>query len=143
MFGVPTEVIVTFASAIGSWWMKKSAQDAANIARERELQIQVREQANVLMDSAAKRSSPWLRKFAAITILLTFCVGLLLVSFFPDINVSIPVEVPQKSFLFGLLKWGKGIEVIEATGFVLPDWVKYSICAIVGFLFGPGFAKTK
>jgi len=143
MLGLPTEVIVTLVAAVGSWWMKKSAQDAANLARERELQIVTKKRVSEIQDSASKRSSPWLRKFAAITILLTTFGGILLVAFFKDIPVSIIQEVPQKSFLFGLFKWGKGIEVITANGYVLPEWVRYSICAVVGFLFGPGFAKAR
>lgn len=142
MFGLPTEVIVTLVSAVGSWWMKKNAQDAANLARERELQIQAREQSSALQDAAAKRSSPWLRKFAAITILLTVFGGTLLVAFFQDIDVSVIVPKAQKSLL-GIFKWGKDYDVITASGFVQPEWVRYSICAVIGFLFGPGFAKTK
>ena len=140
---IPMEVVVTMATAGGSWIMKKSSQDAADRLRERELTLKALGQQTDAMDAASKRSSPWLRKFAAITILLTTFGGMFVLAFFPNIPTQILHEVPAKEFLFGLIKWGGGLKVVSAYGFVQPEWVRYSVCAVIGFLFGPGFAKTR
>ena len=130
-------------TALGSWWLKKKSQDAADLREERLAWIQSRKRSTEDANEAAKRSSPWLRKFAAICVLSVAFGGILLVAFFPDIPVTIIEKVPKYSFLWGLVKWGSSYEVIQANGFVLLEWVRFSVCAIVGFLFGPGFAKTK
>jgi hypothetical protein len=128
MFGLPVEVTVGMLSTLGGFAMKLMAQKAAN---QHEL-IKI-----------AKRSSPWLRKFAAITVLLVAFVGIFIVAFIPSVPVSIVQDAPQKSLLWGLVKWGKQTEVIIANGFVIADWFKYSVISIVFFLFGTGAAKTK
>ena len=95
-----------------------------------------------MADAAAKRSSPWLRKFAAIVVLLVAFVGIFAVAWAPNVPVSIVQDAPQKSILWGLVKWGKATEVVVANGFVIADWFKYSVISIVFFLFGTGAAKT-
>lgn len=142
VFGIPIETVVTVITAVGSWYMKKKAQDAADLAEERKFWIQSHSAISSYQDAAAKRSSPWVRKFAAVFIIVV-CFGGLLAMAFARIPVSQIVDVPQKSFLFGLFKWGETVKVLQATGFVLPDWVRFSVCTVVGFLFGSGLAKTK
>lgn len=142
MFGIPLEAIVTIASAAGSWWMKHKSQQSAYLAEERKAHREDHMQVGKLSDAAAKRSSPWLRKFAAIVIILATFGGIIAAAFL-EIPVAEIDEIPQKSFLWGLFKWGDTIRVTTAEGLVFPGWVRYSICTVVGFLFGPGFAKTK
>ena len=93
-------------------------------------------------DAAARRSSPFLRKAVAVLIITICFGGLLLVSFFPDIPVSIIEQVPQKEIFWGMIKWGKHFEVTTAPGFVFPEWAKYSITSVIGFLFGTGASKA-
>ena len=143
MFGIPLEVIVTLVSSVASWWMKKKAQDAADLAAERKAWIAKSKRIDDSQDRAARRSNPWLRKFVAVTVISVSFVGIFVIAFFPDIPVSIIEEVPRNSFLWGLIEWGSTFEVITADGFVLPEWVRFSVCTIVGFLFGSGFAKTR
>ena len=81
-----------------------------------------------------------MRKFAAMIVLFVAFGGLFAVAFFADIPVSIVEEAPSKSFL-GLFEWGGGTKVTVASGFVIPEWFKYSVISIIHFLFGTGAAK--
>ena len=143
MFGLPAEVITGMASVVGGFAMKLMAQKHADNVAIMKLAIEQRQQASDLADAASKRSSPWLRKFAAIVVLLIAFVGLFAVAWAPEVDVSIVQDVPQKSFLWGLIKWGRTTEVISANGFVIQDWFRFSVITIIGFLFGSGFAKVK
>ena len=110
MFGIPLEVIVTLASSFASWWMKKKAQDAADLAAERKAWIQKTRRMDDSFDAAQKRGTPWLRKFVAVVVIGVSFVGIFTMAFFPEIPVSIIEEVPKSSFLWGLIEWGSGFE---------------------------------
>ncbi|VGO14726.1 hypothetical protein PDESU_03295 [Pontiella desulfatans] len=138
---MPWELIAGVGSGIIGFLMKGQANQQANTFKLAEQAMKANSHASGLADAAAKRSSPWIRKFAAVMILTIGFGGLLLVAFFSEIPVSIVEHVPQKSLLWGLIKWGKESEVITAEGFVLPQWFGYTINVVVGFLFGTGAAK--
>lgn len=140
MFGLPVEVTVGMVSALGGFAMKLMAQKQADTTALIKLGMEKAAHSSQMADVASKRSSPWLRKFAAITVLLVAFGGILLVAFFDSIPVSIVYEKAQRSFL-GIFKWGGNLEVIEARGFVLADWAKFSIISVIHFLFGTGAAK--
>ena len=142
MFGLPVEVTVGMVSALGGFVMKMMAQKQSDTTALIKLGMQKDSNSSALATEAAKRSSPWLRKFAAITVLLVAFGGILLVAFFETIPVSIAYETARKSFL-GIFKWGGNMRIIEAQGFVIADWFKFSVVSIVMFLFGTGAAKTQ
>jgi hypothetical protein len=142
MFGLPIEVTVGMVSALGGFAMKLMAQKQADTTALIKLGMEKAAHSSTMADAAAKRSSPWLRKFAAITVLLVAFGGILLVAFFDSVPVSIVYEKVPRSFL-GLFKWGGNLEVVEANGFVLADWFKFSVISIVMFLFGTGAAKAQ
>lgn len=141
MFGLPAEVTVGFVSALGGFIMKLIAQKQADTTALIKLGMEKASHSSQMADAAAKRSSPWLRKFAAITVLMVAFVGLFIVAFFDSIPVSIVYEKAQKSLLWGFIKWGGGLEALTAQGFVIADWFKFSVISIVMFLFGTGAAK--
>jgi len=143
MFGLPAEVTVGMVSALGGFVMKFMAQKQADTTALIKLGMEKAEHSSSMADAAAKRSSPWLRKFAAITVLLVAFGGILLVAFFDAIPVSIVYEKAQKSVLWGLIKWGNPVGVLEADGFVIADWFRFSVVSIVMFLFGTGAAKVQ
>ena len=141
MFGLPTEVTVGMISAVGGFVMKYMAQKNANNFELMKLGMERQRLHSELADAAAKRSSPWLRKFAAIVVLLVAFVGIYSVAWAPNVDVSMVEDVPQKSVLWGLIKWGKTTQVTTAEGFVIAEWFKYSVIVIIHFLFGTGAAK--
>jgi len=143
MFGLPLEVTTGMIAGLGGFAMKLMAQKHADNVSIIKLGMAKAEQSSKLADAAAKRSSPWLRKFAAIVVLLVAFVGLFTVAWAPDVPVSIVQSVPQKQLLWGLLRWGDTSEVIIANGFVIQDWFKFSVITIICFLFGTGAAKVK
>ena len=141
MFGLPVEVVVGMVSAVGGFGMKLMAQRQADTTTMIKLGMERATNSSHLADEAAKRSSPWLRKFAAITVLLVAFGGILIVAFHKDVPVSIVYETARKSFL-GLFHWGGNMRVLQADGFVIADWFKFSVISIIMFLFGTGAAKT-
>ena len=141
MFGLPIEVTVGMVSALGGFAMKLMAQRQADTTALIRLGMEKAESSSKRADEAAKRSSPWLRKFAAIVVLLVAFGGILIVAYEPNIPVSIIHETRQKSFL-GIFKWGGNLRVLEAMGFVIADWFKFSVISIIMFLFGTGAAKV-
>ena len=141
MFGLPIEVGVGIFSAVGGFAMKLMAQRQADSTALIKLGIENASNSSKMADAAAKRSSPWLRKFAAITVLLVAFGGILAVAFVDSVPVSIVYDKAQKSILWGLIRWGDTLSVLEAQGFVIADWFKFSVISIVMFLFGTGAAK--
>jgi hypothetical protein len=141
--GIPFEIILGIISSLGGFLMKMTAQRQADHFNLIKLGMENAKLANENANSAAERSSPVLRKIIAITIILICFGGLLLVAYRPDIPVSIIEPMQQKEFLWGLFKWGSPVKVITAQGFVLPEWVKFSVITVVSFLFGTGAAKVQ
>lgn len=138
---IPPELIAGVGSGVIGFIMKAQANQQAQTFKLAELSMKQNAASSGLADAAAKRSNPWTRKFAAVLILTIGFGGLLAVAFFSDIPVSLVEKVPQKSILWGLIKWGKSADVITANGFVLPPWFGYTINVVIGFLFGTGAAK--
>lgn len=143
MFVLPTEVTIGMISALGGFVMRMMAQKQADNTAFIKLGMQKASHSSAMANEAGKRSSPWLRNFATITVLLVAFGGTFLVTFFDAIPVSIVYEKAQKSFLWGLFKWGKPLGVLEAQGFVMATWFKFSVLSIVMFLFGTGAAKAQ
>ena len=105
-----------------------------------ELQVQQQMTADQLANSAAERSNPLARKVLAFMVIGTFVVGLIVVAF-AQIPVSIVTEDGGKSILWGLIKWGQGLKVTVANGFVLPEWTGWVVSVVIGFFLGTGSAK--
>lgn len=142
---IPVEVLTGLVSAGVGFLMKIKATAMLNEQKRTELLIKREMTADQLANSAAKRSSPIARKILAYIIVGTFIGGLLLMGllgvWFDKAQVSIINEIPQKSFLWGLLKWGSTTVVTVAHGFVLPPWSGHVVAVVVGFFFGTGAAK--
>ena len=141
MFGLPMEVFVSLASGIGGFVMKMQAQKTANQQELMKIAIQKQEAHIRSADAAAKRSNPFLRKFAAMTILLVAFVGLYIVAFFPEISVNLIEETETRSFL-GILEYGGGTKVTTVNGLALPPYWQVSVMSVISFLFGTGAAKV-
>ena len=139
--GIPLEVIVGLVSGLGGFLMKLAAQRQADFVSLVRLGMEKNQQASKQADAAAKRSSPFARKVLAFFIIGICFGGLLIVAFRPDIPVSIVNPIPQKSLFWGLIQWGKSMEVTVAQGLVLSDWVRFSVISVVGFFFGTGAGK--
>jgi len=142
MFGLPVEVLVGLGSTVLGWGLKYSAQKQADNVALIKLGMERAQNSSRMADAASKRSSPWLRKLAATIVLLVAFGGILWVAFEPTIPVSIIHETGKKSFL-GIFKWGGNLKVLQADGFVIAEWFKFSVISIVMFLFGTGAAKTQ
>ena len=138
---MPIELISMIASGVGGFLMKQSAQKTANQQKLLEMALAKNKAQSDLANIAAKRSSPFVRKIVALFVIFICYGSLVAVAFFPDISVSIIEDPQEHSLLWGLISWTKR-NVIVADGLVYPDWVRYSICSIIGFLFGTGASKT-
>ena len=91
-------------------------------------------------NDANKRGSAWGRRFAIIMIMSVGFGGLFYASAM-GIKVSQIVDKEPLLDLFGLIKIGGGQKVVEASGFVIPQYVEDSIISVIFFLFGSGAAK--
>ena len=140
MFGLPMEVFVSLASGLGGFIMKMQAQKTANQQELMKIAIEKQEAHTKSADAAAKRSNPFLRKFAAMVILLVAFVGLYVVAF-TDIDVHLIQETESKSFL-GLIDYGGGTKVTTVNGLALPPYWQVSVMSVRSFLFGTGAAKV-
>lgn len=140
MFGLPMEVFVSLASGLGGFIMKMQAQKTANQQELMKIAIEKQEAHTKSADAAAKRSNPFLRKFAAMVILLVAFVGLYVVAF-TDIDVHLIQETESKSFL-GLIDYGGGTKVTTVNGLALPPYWQVSVMSVISFLFGTGAAKV-
>lgn len=138
---MPYELIAGAISGLAGFIFKAHANAIDGLKQVAELQIQQQMTADQLANSAAKRSNPLARKILAFVVIGTVFIGLFAVAWASWVPVSIVKEVPQKEFLWGLLKWGNTLKVITADGFVLPEWMGWVLSVIVGFFFGTGAAK--
>ena len=141
MFGLPIEVVLSIVTGIGGFVMKMQAQRQADFVDLIKLGMEKNEHASKLADDAAERSSPTFRKIIGGFVIAIVFGGSLWVAFNPEIPVSIVEPKAQKELLWGLIRWGKEMEVTVANGLVFPEWVKYSVITIISFLFGTGAAK--
>lgn len=122
--------------------MKYMAQKSANQQKTLELAIAGEKAVRDSQDAAAKRGSPWVRKFIAVTVIL-ICFGSLLLAPILDVPVTILRDIPQHNILWGLIKWGKGFELVSSSGVFMPPYAIYAVHAILGYFFGSGMVKTK
>lgn len=141
MFGLTPETFVMLATTAFSYWAKINAQRNANMHELVSARNDSRNNDSALMDAAAARTSPFLRKTIGL-IVITMAFGGLLLAPLIDVPVTLIQSVPQHSILFGLIEFGSGIKIIQADGLVYPAWIRESVMAIIGFVFGPGFAKV-
>ena len=137
MFGLPIEVIVSLISLVLGWFGEQKKQQQADI---HEQLMAAKDSANDAAKSMPSGIGAVLRMFVASIIILVAFGGLLYVSD-SDKGVTQFFEKEPWLNLFGLIKLGGGVEAISATGFVLPDYVKYSVLSIVHFLFGMAAGK--
>ena len=116
MFGLPVEVVLSLASLVLGWYGEQKKQQAADIhARD----MAARQSAN----DAEKRGGSALRMIVALVIICVSFGGLILAQH-TGMGVSQIFTKDPWLNLFGLVKLGGGKEVITATGFVLPEYVK-------------------
>lgn len=139
----PPEVILSIVTGIGGFLMRMTAQRQSDFIDLVRIGMDQNNNHNepTCNKREVQKKQPILRKIIAILIIVICFGGLLAVAFRPDIPVSIVEPVAQKELLWGLVKWGKPLEVITANGFVFPSWIKYSVISVVSFLFGTGAAK--
>ena len=90
-------------------------------------------------DNADKRGTGWGRGFALVVVLSVGFLGLLYAAH-ADIKVS---QIVNKAPIYKFLgiSIGGGEKVVEASGFVIPQYVEDSIRPIIFFLFGSSAAK--
>ncbi|MAF43639.1 MAG: hypothetical protein CMI54_05665 [Parcubacteria group bacterium] len=137
-------MITMGAGAAMGYYIRMQAQKQADFMAVATLGIKAQKQNNEHQNDAAKRVSGWgavTRRFVIIIVIGVAFLGLLL-AMFGDYPVTVMHEMPVKSWLFGLIKTGGGIQTTTATGFVLPPYVPHMLSAISGFLFGAGAAKV-
>ena len=138
MFGLPIEVIVGLITLVmGAYTEHKKQQ----IEDEHNLKLALADASERSANEANKRGGAGLRMAVALIIIIVAFGGLLVVGLMGDIPVTQFVEREPWLNLLGLLKLGGGTQTLEATGFVIPDYMRFSVISIVHFLFGMAAAK--
>jgi hypothetical protein len=92
-------------------------------------------------NEANSRGGAGIRMFVALVVIFVAFGGLLMVAL---IERDIPVtQFMDKEPWFDFLgfRFGGGTVAISATGFVIPDYMRFSVISIIHFLFG--MAATK
>lgn len=135
------ELITTVSGMVGGWLMKFISTQSQNMWETFKLGMTNAKLMDRNADNASKRSSPVARKVLAYGIMLPMVAALIAAAFINGTDVSILHDTPQKSFLFGLIKWGSTAEVISMPGLAFPPWLSQVLCLIGGFFFGSGGAK--
>ena len=132
----PSTILGVGSAGIGAvvQMLKQSAEDRHNITLAA-LGVE-----NNIANDANKRGSNLGRRFALI-IVLSVGFGGLMYAAWKGIPVSQIIETQPLLDLLGIIKIGGGPKVIEATGFVIPEYVDESIISIIFFLFGSSAAK--
>ena len=132
----PTTILGVGSAGIGALvqLMKQSAQDRHDIT------MQLMEKRNTIANDAKKRGGEFGRRFALITVLLVGFGGLIYAAHL-NLPVSQIIETKPIFKLLGFLQIGGGPKVVEAQGFVIPEYVDESIISIIFFLFGSSAAK--
>jgi len=141
MFGLGIETITLLISTALSFYMKFQAQKTANTHSLLKIAIENRTNESSLMDAAASRGTPWVRKYISVLVISVMFLGLILAPLC-DINTDLVMKVPRKEFLYGLFRWGREYEIISSDGFMIPPYAKQIAMVISGFFFGSGFAKV-
>ena len=146
MFGLELEAVVTIASAVGGWLMRMQANNQQLLKDQMTYNMEASQRNNENQNAAKERNSTkasFLQRYAAIVIIGTVMGGLLLVAFFSDVPTVLETTKTSKKFLFGILEFGGGTKFTEVNGFVIPAFVKQSVLAIIGFLFGSSVGKLR
>lgn len=133
MFGLPVEVVLSLSSLVLGWYGEQKKQQAAD---HQALSMALKDSGN----PPEKPGGSALRMIVALVIICVSFGGLLLAQY-TGVGVSQIFTKDPWLNLFGLVKLGGGKEVITANGFVLPEYVKYSVLSIVHFLFGMAAGK--
>lgn len=93
-------------------------------------------------DAAQRAGKSFLQPVVGIMIIAVAFVALYLVAV-QEIPVSYIYEQGRSKFLGIFGSNDPTIKVVEATGFVLPPYVKYSVISVVNFLFGASVVKLR
>lgn len=141
MFGFPIETITLLVSTGFSFYMKYKAQKSADMTNLLAMSIKANQANNVIANDAAKRGTPWVRKYISVFVMSIMFGGLIIMPFF-DVPTHLIMEAKQNSFLFGLVKWGASHDIITTTGFMIPPYARHTVMVITGFFFGAGFNKV-
>lgn len=117
--------------------MKQASQDKHDLLMST---IGALKGSSEIADSANKRGSGFGRKFAMIVVL---SVGFLGLVFAAQQGLQVSQIIDRKPIIdiLGLIKLGGGPKVVEATGFVIPQYMEDSIISIIFFYFGANAAK--
>jgi len=134
MFGLPIEVVLSLASLVLGWCGEQKKQQQSDL---HDLLMAGKDSA----DAAQKRGGTVLRMIVALIIITISFGGLLIPQFIEGGGVSQIYDKKAWLNLFGLLTLGGGKDVITAHGFVIPDYMRYSVISIVHFLFGMAAGK--
>jgi len=133
MFGLPIEVVLSIVSLLMGFFAESKKQQAQDLHEER---LAATNSAN----AASKRGGSTLRLLVAMIVMIVAFGGLIYAAY-AKIPVTQFIEKEPWLNLFGLIKLGGGMTAETATGFVVPDYVKYSVISIVHFIFGMAAGK--
>ncbi len=142
MLGLGVEAITLLVSTGLSFWMKLQAQKNADMNALLKASIENRNSSSNTMDAANKRGTPWVRKYMSVVIISITFLGLICAPLL-NLDTNLVMKVPQKSILYGLIKWGKTYDILSSEGFMIPEYAKQIAIIVCGFFYGSGFSKTQ
>jgi len=138
MFGLPIEVILGLLSLVLGAFTEHGKQKSQDTHDLLVAKFKVSDES---ANNASKRGGAGIRMFVALIIIFVAFGGLLMVAL---IDKEIPVTQfvdREPWFDFLGIKLGGGMKSISATGFVIPDYMRFSVISIVHYLFGMAAAK--
>jgi hypothetical protein len=109
-------------------------EEAATKAHQRALELLGR--MDTSSDDAVKRFPSIVRSFISVFAIVSTFGAIFWAAGQKDVPVSWAQVSEQKEVLFGLIKWGGGLEVTEIQGVALVPVVTHTVLAIVGAMFG-------
>lgn len=140
---IPIDAVITIGSAVVGGIVTIMGNNQKMVMAQIEAQVKLSQQDNQNANDAKERNqtpNSFLQRYAGLIIVFVGFVGLL-IAMFHGSPVAVEVTRPVRNFLFWT--WGGQSEFITAEGFVIPDYVRYSVQSLVGYLFGASSAKLR
>lgn len=140
---IPTELVSMIGGAATGFLFRAWTQGMENRKQMFEMAMKKDAAQNEFYNDAAKRTQDKAGKITRRIIVLFVMIMFLALIFMPFFNINTVVEtVPQtKGIFWGLIEWTSKIKYTTLEGYYLPNELKQSLLAIIGFYMGQGSAK--
>jgi len=142
---IPMEVFTLLGGAASGFIFKMLAQQAADRQAQHEMWMKSIKVIDESADAAAKRvpndaAGNWIRRLIVISVLFGVILAPFVLSLIGKPTI-VEINIPVKSWLFGLFSSGGGVRFYEFFGYLISPEIRNSLLAIIGYYFGQASAK--